>query len=185
MSLIATDENIFFTADWHIGGHKNIITYCNRPFKDMDEMTAKLIFNYNSVVEKHDIVYFLGDMVSRREDISIFNKLNGIKLFILGNHDCRSLKGATSSELLYYNKKKFFLSHKPPKIRNNRVDISVIGHVHEAYVYNERINALNIGVDAWGFFPVHIKTVCEYVEKRNEGRRSNKSSKYSKDDIYY
>jgi len=81
-------KNIYFTSDWHIG-HKNVIKFDNRPFKDMDTMHSKLIRNYNSCVKDSDVCYFLGDMglCSTEELIGVISNLKGTKILILGNHD--------------------------------------------------------------------------------------------------
>ena len=50
------EPKIFLIGDMHFM-HRNIIKYCNRPFKDVEDMTEKLIKNWNSVVGKNDIVY--------------------------------------------------------------------------------------------------------------------------------
>ena len=52
--------SIWFTSDTHFS-HCNIIKYCNRPFKDVDEMNKILIQNWNNVVRPDDIVWHLGD----------------------------------------------------------------------------------------------------------------------------
>jgi calcineurin-like phosphoesterase family protein len=54
-------SNVWFTSDWHIG-HKNILKYRDG-FQSTDEHDATLIENYQSLISKRDIVYFLGDMV--------------------------------------------------------------------------------------------------------------------------
>ena len=82
------DKKIWVTSDWHLG-HKNVIKYANRPFKDITEMNNILRKNFNKVVESHDIVYILGDIsflntVSTTEWIK---SLNGFKFLIKGNHD--------------------------------------------------------------------------------------------------
>jgi calcineurin-like phosphoesterase family protein len=51
---------IFVTADLHLN-HCNIIKYCNRPFKTVEEMNKTLINNWNSKVTKEDVVFHLGD----------------------------------------------------------------------------------------------------------------------------
>lgn len=79
----------FFTADWHFN-HENIIKYCNRPFKTVEEMNDKIIKNYNRLVNSGDVVYFLGDAGFHR-DGSLRNNLakmiHGSKILIIGNHD--------------------------------------------------------------------------------------------------
>jgi calcineurin-like phosphoesterase family protein len=52
--------NEFFIADTHLG-HKNIIKYCNRPFRLVAHMDDTIIDNINEVVKSNDILYHLGD----------------------------------------------------------------------------------------------------------------------------
>lgn len=78
----------FFTADIHFG-HKNIIKYSNRPFKDIVEMRETIISNWNSVVTPADEVYIIGDFAFAKpeETLAILNRLNGNKFLVKGNHD--------------------------------------------------------------------------------------------------
>jgi len=82
-------SGIYFTADLHIG-HKNILRLSNRPFGDIDHHDDTIIDNYNSIVSSNDVCYILGDISwnqSYETYKSIFNRLNGKKFIILGNHD--------------------------------------------------------------------------------------------------
>lgn len=78
----------YFTSDWHVG-HKNVISFSNRPFKDLEHMHRVLINNYNNTVNPEDTCYFLGDMGLGNSSIlkEVFSELHGNKILILGNHD--------------------------------------------------------------------------------------------------
>jgi len=78
----------FFTSDTHFS-HKNIISFCKRPFKDIIEMNIGIIEQWNSQVSEIDEVYHLGDFSFARDDITleILSLLNGKIHLILGNHD--------------------------------------------------------------------------------------------------
>lgn len=81
-------KKIFFSSDFHIG-HQNVLTLSNRPFRDLDHMHRVLVNNYNAVVPKDGICYFLGDMGLCKSSLikDILNQLNGTKVLISGNHD--------------------------------------------------------------------------------------------------
>lgn len=76
---------IWFTADTHFD-HRNIINYCNRPFKDVDDMNQWLVFNWNAVIDPRDTVYFLGDFAFKNHEYWI-KQLKGHKILIVGSHD--------------------------------------------------------------------------------------------------
>ena len=77
----------WFTSDLHIG-HNNILRYCDRPFKDMDEMIAYMIKDWNDKVKPEDTVYLMGDVALNHNRAFGFIKLvTGTKILVMGNHD--------------------------------------------------------------------------------------------------
>jgi len=152
---------LYFTSDQHFG-HKNIITYETRPWRDVDEMTTGLIANYNSVISDDDTVYFVGDFTLQfRYAAAVLPKLKGNKQLYMGNHDsCHPAfkfkdktatvqqyldigftKVALSKSLVLANGKRAFVTHVPyddmryphfAAVRGEE-DILIHGHVHSAW----------------------------------------------------
>jgi len=86
----------FYTADTHFG-HKLMLDpklARPRPFSSTQEMDEALIRNWNAVVKPDDIVYHLGDVFFDLHDEarvrSVFARLQGRKILIVGNHDYKS-----------------------------------------------------------------------------------------------
>lgn len=95
--------NTWFTSDNHFG-HTNILKkFCptTRQGSNADEMDELMIQRWNADVRPNDLVYCLGDFSFRRgpETGKILDRLMGMKILILGNHEkyLRDLpeKGAT------------------------------------------------------------------------------------------
>ena len=78
----------WFTADLHFG-HRNIISYCDRPFDDVESMTDALIDRWNQVVADDDVVWVLGDFALGRiaDTLPLAGRLRGRKVLLAGNHD--------------------------------------------------------------------------------------------------
>lgn len=78
-----------FYSDPHFG-HKNIIGFCQRPFKNLTEMHEALVDNYNSVITRGMTVLWCGDAFFRcdaNEAHHWLKQLNGRKVIVKGNHD--------------------------------------------------------------------------------------------------
>ena len=84
---------VWFTSDTHFH-HANIIRYCNRPFKDVEQMDATLIRRWNETVPHDGIVFHLGDfaMGGSAEWSNLLDRLNGQIFLILGNHDMKCIR---------------------------------------------------------------------------------------------
>lgn len=85
---------IWFTSDTHFY-HKNIIDYCDRPFRtadgqpDISAMNEAMVARWNERVGKDDLVYHLGDFGFGKAGrlLGIRQVLNGRIFLIRGNHD--------------------------------------------------------------------------------------------------
>lgn len=86
-------DRLFFTSDTHFN-HTNILQYCNRPFKTVDQMNETIITNWNNVVEPDDVVFHLGDFClgGAEEWDKILDRLNGRIYLVLGNHDLKNIR---------------------------------------------------------------------------------------------
>ena len=83
----------FVTSDTH-WGHANIIRFCNRPFKSVEDMDAYMINKWNETVGVDDTVFHLGDIafLPGEKIVDILMSLNGKIKLVPGNHDKRFLK---------------------------------------------------------------------------------------------
>lgn len=165
---------IHLTADWHVF-HKQIIKYCNRPFKNEPEMRKALIRNYNETVKKDDTCYFVGDMAmlgtSQWEHLKgIMAQLNGRKHLIFGNHDEFKWQryvdiGFTSVHSAHWmtvDGHKFILAHDPSvycALDPNTV--LICGHVHTLFKSIKDKLVVNVGVDQWNFRPTNIPLILK------------------------
>lgn len=77
----------FFVSDLHFS-HRNIISFCDRPYKDVTDMNEAMVAEWNSKVKPEDEVYVLGDFSLNPKTAALYTpQLNGIKHLIEGNHD--------------------------------------------------------------------------------------------------
>lgn len=139
----------FYIADMHFG-HKNILSYDNRPFRDIEEHDAALIEKWNSVVSEDDRVYILGDVswYNAEKTSGIMESLNGTKYLICGNHDKKYLNDKRFTkcfhEIAHYKEyrmsdgKLLILSHYPIPCFNGHFqgNVHLYGHVHNSFEWN-------------------------------------------------
>lgn len=85
-------DKALFTSDLHFNHHK-IIEFCDRPYKNIDEMNSAIIENWNSKVSKGQTVFVLGDISWKGPEHTkpLIDQLNGKIVLIRGNHDNNGL----------------------------------------------------------------------------------------------
>lgn len=97
-------DGLFFTSDTHFS-HAKVIEYSKRPFDSVEAMNEALIKNWNDRISKNDTVYHLGDFSfdSAGQTGKIFDRLNGHKHLVRGNHDKNKvLKNCNWASVEYY-----------------------------------------------------------------------------------
>lgn len=156
---------IFFTADTHFD-HEAIIEACNRPFKDIDHMNEEIIRRWNSVVTKHDLVYVIGDfkLSGRHSQKDLIETLNGEIVFIRGNHDRNNGTRTIVDKIVgSYFGKKIIMVHDPKEANDIRYDLALVGHIHEKWKFEKK--KVNVGVDVWDFYPIHMQQILKAQKK--------------------
>jgi calcineurin-like phosphoesterase family protein len=155
----------FFTSDTHFH-HAAIIGYCNRPFRNVDEMNRTMIERWNARVQPGDVVWHLGDFAfGPSSNISVvLAALQGEVNIVLGNHD-RSLnqmrqrfgkERAWSGATQTIDGVLVHMSHHPKVVTTG---LNLHGHVHDAWA--RRGSCINVGVDVRDFEP---KTLQELLD---------------------
>lgn len=178
-------KKYFFTSDTHYS-HRNVIKYCNRPFKDEEEMNESMIANYNSVVGANDVVYHLGDFAFEKDRSileHIMARLNGEKHIIWGNHDnlLKSVKWKdhfhTSSDLrtIYVPAEsnngvvqRIVLCHYAMRVwdQSHYGTWHLHGHSHGTLSDIKEILSCDVGVDCWNFTPVSMEQLNAHMAKK-------------------
>ena len=77
-----------YISDLHFG-HRNVLQFDHRPFREISEMDAALIKLWNMRVDADDHIYMLGDICykSDKSEEWYLRQLKGHKHLVVGNHD--------------------------------------------------------------------------------------------------
>ncbi len=170
-------NNVWVISDTHFG-HKNILSFKDKDtgdairgkvFSSIDEMDETLIDNWNRVVKPGDKIYHLGDVFfgNKQDFIQKWNRLNGKKRLILGNHDDATffMKNNLVSRIgvwRLFPEYNLVLTHVPlhdTVLTENRfkgkVGINIHGHIHHNPSPTE--NHRNVSVENINYTPVNIE----------------------------
>lgn len=180
-----TPDQVWFTSDTHFG-HENIIRYCNRPFRNAQEMNEELIRRWRETVPEDGIVFHLGDFAhgSSRLWNDILYSLPGRKYLILGNHDMKSIRQSFMSQFELVSQQMtirvggqaIVLNHNPFLCYGGSYrDVwQLFGHVHSGPASHTgldhpRLNMLfplqyDVGVDNNNFRPISFAEVKAKIE---------------------
>jgi calcineurin-like phosphoesterase family protein len=146
-----------------------------RGFSSIEEHDEHIIAQWNSVVNKRDVTYILGDMTMEKSSpYPLLDRLNGLKHVVLGNHDRRQ----DVPHLLQYVEsvggmiqyKGIILTHCPihPSELEYRFNKNIHGHIHDKQVVMLLMVAL-----------IHV-TLCVSCEQVDYKPKSLRGIRYSK-----
>ena len=174
--------NLWFTSDTHFG-HENIIKYCGRPFKTLEQMNSEIIRRWNERVQPGDMVIFAGDFCFRNTAASkergegdthrwknYRDQLNGEIVFLQGNHDKNNSLHTKIKNLVFnYAGQDIYVTHMPED-SNPKYALNLVGHIHEKWKTKrlKRHTLVNIGVDVWDFRPVKMEEILKEVKTWKE-----------------
>lgn len=177
---------VFVTSDCHFE-HLNAIPYCNRPFRDLDDMRKYFIYRWNSVVNEEDTVYVLGDFImgSPKNIHKILPELNGHIILVRGNHDTDNKVKIYQEDypdkievrdLAYIKdgKNTYICSHYPMLVgewnNNRKCKLYVLsGHTHSKEVFYDNIPLnYHVGVDANYFVPIHFDVIKARIKEKEK-----------------
>jgi len=196
-------REIWVTSDHHLG-HGNIVDFAKRP-TTRAQHTEFLTDRWNERVQPGDKVYHLGDFtLNGPEDAArYFRGLNG-HIYILGNHfhhDRRWLP-PDFDNYEYESKNGLIRILYPISVIHPRIEIAGVrvphivlchypfrrwdrshygswhlyGHTHQTTNPPDPGNfSLNVGVDAWDYYPISLETVVTEMLRRgwHEGWREH------------
>lgn len=161
---------IFITSDTHFD-HENIIRLCERPFAGKDEMNETIVERWNAVIGPRDEVWHLGDFAFKGEHQKFFDRLNGHKHLILGNHDDpKDLSVGWESVSWYrylrHDGHRFVLFHYPILEWDGfyKGVIHLHGHQHNRDSAKRAERRVDVGVDANDFRPWAIEELVHYAQ---------------------
>lgn len=145
-------------------------------------MTDAFVEKHNEKVKEEDIVWHIGDFCWLRADHhqyyeGLLNKLNGTHHLVLGNHDyCKpfyyidvgftTVHTAQAIDLAGY---KIVMAHDPAVYAAIHDDVIFLcGHIHLLFKALPDQKVINVGVDAWDYYPINLKDILLLLEEHKD-----------------
>ena len=195
MNNFASPSRTWFTSDHHFG-HKNIIAYCDRPFKSVDEMNKVMVERWNDVVDDCDDIFYLGDFSLDFHSVERFlPQLKGTIHWVPGNHDAMHPMHAGHEKYIEWLEHHGVLWCGPEhEMFLDGMDLLLCHFPFGSEDHTERARFLdwrptddgrtllcghihdlwkvngsmiNVGVDQWDFYPVSQAQIQALVENSN------------------
>lgn len=129
----------FFIGDPHFG-HKALPKY-RTAWDSLEEYEEAFVKKYNERLSKRDICVFVGDVNFTKQSFSIFERLNGSKIIVGGNHDNWPLKNYLNPKYkiagIYgaVEMDQGIITHIPVHLSQmDRYRFNVHGHLHDKVI---------------------------------------------------
>lgn len=146
-------------------------------------MNEALIARWNSIIQKDDIVYNLGDVflgTDKEQSLEMVSRLNGQIYYAYGNH-CTDNK-ISALKLLHntadiqfgyrikYRKVTFLCNHYPMLVGNYTNDRvwNLHGHTHQTTNFSETPCCYHVGVDSHNCYPIEIEQIYQEISKKRK-----------------
>ena len=171
VKIESNEDKVWVISDPHFY-HYNIIRYCHRPFTTVHEMNETIIKNWNDKVGEDEFIFMLGDFIcggfpyeeTKKYYSSIYDRLNGNKFFLRGNHDKKLNKIHTfvnssyenDPVLLFHKDRKILLNHIRKDFTMSSDVLFFFGHIHNRIIKDLPSNHHNVSVEHTGYAPVLI-----------------------------
>jgi len=154
----------YFTSDEHYG-HSNIIKYCDRPFKNVEEMNNEIIKRHNEVVKDNDIVIHGGDFTLADAEVAkkYIKRLKGNHIFLMGSHD-KWLKDRKYIWKKTIEGQFIFICHYAMRVweRSHYNSWNLFGHSHGKLESQGKQH--DIGVDNNNFYPISFYNLRDIMK---------------------
>ena len=158
--LDVPDERVKVWSDLHIG-HANIIGYCDRPFRNVDQMDATLWLNWQTGVEPGETLVCVGDMWFGYTDGPRPVPEGHHKILVLGNHDLTYAGALKVTEfdvvnalLISPGDPPLVFTHVPlPNVPHGVVNVH--GHTHEK-IHPPESPHINVSVEQLEYRPIAL-----------------------------
>ena len=174
--------NTFITSDLHFY-HTNILKYCPRPYKDVDDMTDQFIQMFNEKVGPKDHVYHLGDFMFGKPKLerflAVFDQIPGQWHFILGNHDQHTIKKwrrdllshPRIEEIVDYKTLKsdgkfYVLFHYEMRVwdKKHHGAYHLFGHSHSPANRVYHGNSMDVGIDGTDYKLLTLQEITRMID---------------------
>ena len=163
-------KNVWFTSDTHFDDERLDLFTREVLFESATEVDNFIIKQWNDNVKDGDLVIDVGDVALTQKGLDKVKGLNGTKWLVKGNYDTSdgTAKFKMSDDILLeqFDKvfddltieidgEEVFINHFPTSADVDKFNI--VGHIHGTWKVQR--NMINVGVDAWHFTPVPLKTI--------------------------